>query len=96
MFGGLGGYNASEYLPKFVRSVSLLAPAGSGGSSGPLLPRRGRWSAMPTAMDPRAMSFPTPGVYRSLGFAATSAPESGNASFEVAIDVPDAAQEYIL
>ena len=98
MFGGLGGYNASEYLPPFVQSVSLLAPAGSGGSSGPLppLPRRGRWSAMPTAMDPRALSFPTPGVYRSLGFAATSAPESGNASFEVAIDVPDAAQEYIL
>ena len=97
MFGGLGGYNASEYLPKFVRSVSLLAP-GSGGSPGPLppLPRRGRWPAMPTAMDPRALSFPSPGVYKSLGFAATSAPESGNASFEVAIDVSDAAQEYIL
>lgn len=155
---GLGGFNGSENLPPFVRSVSILAaddagspapspapcpsiapgftncsamsfedmciaadtpgcchwcksPASNTGRAGVCLPRsedcsavlpfpppprRGRWSAMPTAMDPRALSFPTPGVYKSLGFVATSSPQSANATFEIAIDLTDAAQEYIL
>ena len=54
-------------------------------------PRVGRWPAMATAMDPRALAFPSSGVYRSLGFAATDSPQSGNASFEVSIELASSA-----
>jgi|EP01043_Picozoa_sp_COSAG02_P038800 hypothetical protein len=87
MFGGLGAYNSSEYLPPFVHSLSILDPGSC---------RHGRWSTLPTALDPRALSFPSAGVYKSLGFVATNSPASANTTFEIAIDLVDAAQEYIL
>lgn len=87
MFGGLGGYNSSHFLPPFVQSVSVTDPGSA---------RQGRWSALPTALDPRALSFPSAGVYRSLGFVATNSPDSANETFEIAIDLVDAAQEYTL
>ena len=41
---------------------------------------------MPTALDPRALVFPSVGVYKALGFVATTAPASSNASFQVSIE----------
>eukprot|EP01046_Picozoa_sp_COSAG06_P022676 COSAG06_NODE_1768_length_8432_cov_5.547822_6_plen_542_part_00 len=63
-------------------------PGAAGSGSTSLLPaaRHGRWSTMPTALDPRALVFPSAGVYKALGFVATTAPASSNASFQVSIE----------
>lgn len=55
-----------------------------------------RWPRASAAEDPRALTFDGAGIYKGLGFLATTAPSAANASFDINITVAAGSGAYNL
>lgn len=67
----------SDHLPTYVQSITVSGAV-----------REQVWPAASTAMDPRALETSgRPGLYKALGFAATSSPNSTNSTFDALISL---------